>query len=650
MPLDGSWQFHLGDDLAWASPSTPDAAGTSGWEQIDAGDTWGAQGHPSYVGYAWYRKHIHLSAASGASPDFDLLLQQVDDVYEIYWNGALVARSGLLPPKPSFTCSEQPARIYPLGKIQDGVLAFRIWKQPLLSFQNDRLGGFHAPPVIGSPAAIAAYKINLDYQWLRRQQNVFRLASLNALLTCLSLLAWFRNRSQRLLLWMAVYSGMPLVVFLLDGMRLPWDYNLSLGLMQPTLCAADLGLWFVLLYLLKLNENPGLARLTRIMAWIGMIASSLDGILVNFDWANPRLTTSLQVGDGILTAVFTLIELYPFVMIALAMRKKLDAVRWTVAIAAFLTKLLAEVHIAVKQGSRFTHWTLDQAIGAPLFHINGSPVTAQMIANVILLVSIVYAVYRFTRESAVRQGQLEQELNSARELQQVLIPTTLPQLRGFTITSAYRPAREVGGDFFQILPLDDRPDAPTLVVLGDVSGKGLKAAMTVSLIVGTVRTLARFTTGPADFLTSLNQHLSGRLDGGFVTCLALWIDADGHCTLASAGHPGPYLNHRAVELPGALPLGMLPSAQYTEEFLTLQPNDHLVLYTDGLLEARGSNGELFSFERLESLIARRPQASEATQVAVDFGQDDDITVLTLTRLSSTPRRESELDTPAFASA
>ena len=155
-------------------------------------------------------------------------------------------------------------------------------------------------------------------------------------------------------------------------------------------------------------------------------------------------------------------------------------------------------------------------------------------------------------ENRRQQSALEQEFKNARELQQVLVPEALPSLPGFAMTSAYRPAQEVGGDFFQIIPLDG---GSTLIVLGDVSGKGLKAAMAVSLIVGAARMVADFSKSPAEILSGLNRRLYGRLQGGFATCIALRLDPDGNCAIASAGHPAPFLNQEELNLPGALPLG-----------------------------------------------------------------------------------------------
>jgi serine phosphatase RsbU (regulator of sigma subunit) len=354
----------------------------------------------------------------------------------------------------------------------------------------------------------------------------------------------------------------------------------------------------------------------------------------------------IEIADGIFTAIFTLLEAFALVLVAYAVfrRRHLDAARWLVAFFAFLTDMISVVRIASQQGQRFTHWTIAAKIAAPLFTINGNPITATNISQVLLLVSIVYAVYRYLVDERRRQSAIEQEFRNARELQQVLVPETLPSLPGFSVTSAYRPAQQVGGDFFQIIPLEG---GSTLVILGDVSGKGLKAAMAVSMIVGAARMMAEFTTSPAEILAGLNRRLYGRLQGGFATCIALRLDPDGNCAISSAGHPAPFLNKQEMSLPGALPLGLQPIADYEETTVRLGPGDHFALYTDGLLEARSHSGELYGFERLETLFATRPNAERATEAAVNFGQDDDITVLTLTRLETGEKATTLLVVPTL---
>jgi hypothetical protein len=648
-PLAGPWQFHLGDDPSFALPQTADATGVQGWEALSPDATWGAQGHPAYTGYGWYRKHIHLTTSPGAEPDIAMLIRRIDNAYQIYWNGKLVGKSGTFPPNSSYPYNPPP-QTFGLGPIRDGVLAVRVWKAPLSSFDSDLLGGLNFAPVIGSPSAIEALKAQSDYSWLRSRQYTFGQQSLYVLVALLGLLAWLRNRSQYVLLWLAVFCGAQPVSTFLVGLRLPFTYDFALGWLQPVLATIDIGLWFLLLYLLKLDEIPWLHRLTRIIAIISIVSASLDGLLSMSDWSNPRLTVWFQIADGLLTVIFTVLDAYPLLLVGMALRKKLDRSTWLLAIAAFVAEMFSVLRITLNQGSRYTHWTIGKQLTAPLFTINGNVFVLQTILNSLLLLAIIYAAYRYVRDAMHRQGALEQEFKSARELQQVLIPDVLPELPGFAVTSAYRPAQEVGGDFFQIIPLEGESAGSTMILLGDVSGKGLKAAMTVSLIVGAARTLAKFAPHPADMLSELNVRLCGRMQGGFTTCLAMRLSPDGQCTMASAGHPAPFLNLHELELPGALPLGVMADTVYKEATFNLGEGDHFALYTDGLLEARSPSGEIFSFARLDKLFSSRPNADQATQAAVDFGQDDDITVLTLTRLATGQRASTALSTPGFAPA
>src|SRR5262249_52297841 len=144
------------------------------------------------------------------------------------------------------------------------------------------------------------------------------------------------------------------------------------------------------------------------------------------------------------------------------------------------------------------------------------------------------------------------------------------------------PAAEVGGDFFRVIAL---PSGRSLVVIGDVSGKGLRAAMIVSMIVGMLRTLSAFTEEPAEILGELNRRLCGQTHGGFATCLIVRLD-DQLLTLANAGHLPPYVNGAEIPLAGSLPLGLVESAGYTQTSLEMRAGDRIVLLTDGIPEAR----------------------------------------------------------------
>ena len=627
VPLDGLWQFHQGDDSAWASAAFDDSL----WDKLTADKPWGQQGYENYDGYAWYRRHVTLSAAPGASQDFSLLLPAVDDVYEVYWNGRLVGHLGHMPPHWTWY-NAIPAQIYNLGPASTGVLAVRVWKSPLFSTDDGKAGGFESLPIIGSPEAVSNVKGDLDFQWLRRQQFRFALTSLYGLVALFSFLTWFRDRKEWLLFWMTMFTSCLVLELFLNGLRLHVSAAALTCAAQIEISLREMSMWFLLLWLLQLQSNRKLVVLVRKAALISVTASALDGILILLYpsvFNEPRV----QLADAVLTPFVIFFELLPLMLVGYAFlsRKKLDSVRWVVGAVAFANGMAYFVQNVTSQAVRYTHWTIADKFTAPLFNFVDNPMNIATLLRTALFFSIMYAVIRYSMEHRRRTSVLEQEYQSARELQRVLVPASLPIIPGFTLTSAYRPAQEVGGDFFQIIPLDD---GSTMVILGDVSGKGLMAAMAVSLIVGTVRALADDHSGPADLLTLLNRRLCGRLQGGFATCVILRIDKHSECTVSSAGHPSPFLNDRELDLPGALPLGISPLADYEESSFTVQVGDHFSLYTDGLLEARNQAGELYSFARLERLFASHPSAAQATQAAVNFGQDDDITVLTLTRLAS----------------
>lgn len=626
-PLEGNWQFHLGDNPEWASPYFDDYF----WSQLTADKPWGLQGHGNYTGYAWYRRHITISSAPGASRDIALMIPAIDDVYEIYWNGKLVGHFGKMPPH-WISYSAVPAQTYGLGRAESGVLAIRVWKGPLFSTDDGTAGGFESVPIIGSPQAIADAKGNLDFQWLHGQQFRFAFTSLCALVALLSLLSWLRDRREWVLFWMTMFATCMVSEIFLSGLRLPISFATLTFFAQVEIAVREMSLWFLLLWLLQLQSNRRLVVLVRKAALISVTAGFLDGILV-FLYPWPLDEIKVQIVDAALTPLVIFFEALPLMLVAYAFvhRKALDRASWLVAFFAFCNGMIYFVQNIGYQGIRFTHWTVANKIAAPLFHFADSPISLITLFRTLLFFSILYAVLRSSLEHRRRTVALEQEYQSARELQRVLVPSSLPIIPGFTLTSAYRPAQQVGGDFFQIIPLDS---GSTLVVLGDVSGKGLMAAMAVSLIVGAVRALADDYPRPAELLTQLNRRLCGRLQGGFATCVILHINADCECTVASAGHPAPYINGQELDLPGALPLGISPVVDYEESSFNVQIGDHFSLYTDGLLEARNQSGELYSFARLETLFARHPSAAQATQAAVNFGQDDDITVLTLTRLAT----------------
>ena len=241
--------------------------------------------------------------------------------------------------------------------------------------------------------------------------------------------------------------------------------------------------------------------------------------------------------------------------------------------------------------------------------------------GVFVIVLIIFV--RFLRIQAGLQRR-EQELAAARSVQELMIPHERLATPGFEVDSVYNPANEVGGDFFHVQPTSD---GGLLVIIGDVAGKGLQAAMNVSMLMGAMRRTTE--RSPAKILESLNRVLFG--SESFTTCQAAWFGPDGDVVLANAGHLPPYLNSQEIAIPGGLPLGFLADVSYDEIRLFLHPGDRMLLLSDGVVEARHKSGELFGFERVHNLSNQT--AFYIADAAKAFGQEDDITVVTVRRLA-----------------
>jgi serine phosphatase RsbU (regulator of sigma subunit) len=209
-----------------------------------------------------------------------------------------------------------------------------------------------------------------------------------------------------------------------------------------------------------------------------------------------------------------------------------------------------------------------------------------------------------------------------------LLPEAIETVPGFRIESVYQPAQQVGGDFFQVLP--DK-EGGLLLVMGDVAGKGLPAAMLVSVLVGAFRGIAEFTRDPSQILANLNERLVGRAGAGFSTALVARITAGGSVAIANAGHLSPYLDGTELELPGALPLGIQPGVSYEATEFALRAGSRLTFVSDGVVEAQNAQSELFGFQRTRE-ISTHP-AAQIAQAAARFGQEDDITVITIERVA-----------------
>jgi hypothetical protein len=225
-------------------------------------------------------------------------------------------------------------------------------------------------------------------------------------------------------------------------------------------------------------------------------------------------------------------------------------------------------------------------------------------------------------EAARERAAFAAELQAASTVQQLLLQSASQSTPGFQVESVYLPASEVGGDFFLVLA---GTDGALTAIVGDVSGKGLTAAMRVAMILGALR--RETSHAPDEILAGLNNALIAQGQLGFTTACCVRMALSGEYTLANAGHIAPYQSGRELDTPPALPLGLVPDQCYEIVRGKLAAGERLVLLSDGVPEATSPTGELYGFERLPSLT--QMSAKQIAEAARSFGQEDDITVLTV---------------------
>ena len=252
----------------------------------------------------------------------------------------------------------------------------------------------------------------------------------------------------------------------------------------------------------------------------------------------------------------------------------------------------------------------------------------------------------FEREVRMRE-RVEQELRVARSIQQASLPKEVPTLENWQITPYYQPAREVGGDFYDLFELED---GRVTVVMGDAAGKGIPAALVVSATSSVLRAVAQAlgSSSPSEVLAQVNETLFARIPPNmFVTCFYAILDPkNGSMNYANAGHDLPYLWHGGdcEELRArGMPLGLMAGMSYEQKKIELDAGEGVLFYSDGLVEAHDAKGEMFGFPRLRDLIAEHDDKRALGDfllgdlysfVGEGWEQEDDITLLTLRRSAS----------------
>ncbi|MEI9978642.1 MAG: SpoIIE family protein phosphatase [Edaphobacter sp.] len=627
--LTGPWKFHTGDNPDWAQPGFDD----SGWEDMDLtpGKSglalgWTARGHAGYSGFAWYRLQVDVE---GAKHSLALKMpDNFDDAYQLFVNGQQLGEFGKFTDHHVTAYAAIPTAFRLPKNIRDGkvTIAIRAWMDSATPFNSADAGGLREPPGLGYASAISD-ELRLDWD---DAGHYFGSAFLELLILTMALvialaLFWL-DRNERSYLWLALVCEMSLIIVGLDVLV---NFTTWIALTQYIILnnvvatPIRIGLWVLFWgYWFRLAR----LRALHIAVW------SLVAILaIGTAMIRPPLYgehVPIQLGA----------YLHPFVLIV---KLSLGVLLLLVVYRGFRKNRreggIATVAVVLTVIAIYNH-------ELPLIHVKttftilGFAISLGSMSTMLsLLIITVMLLARFITAQRKKE-QWKLEIEQARHVQQVLIPNQLPTLNDLQVESEYRPAREVGGDFFQIVPNED---GTSLIAFGDVTGKGLQAGMLVALIIGAVRAAAEHDNDPRRMLEVLNEQLTER-DSASATCMVMRFGTDGEVELANAGQLPPYLNGVEMQIEGALPLGILQGIDFPITTFKLDPGDSLLMMSDGVAEAQNAQGELFGFGRIEEMLRNSATTEVIATAAQTFGQTDDILVLRVQRLGAKTAAYQEL--------
>ncbi len=609
--LGVKWLVHAGDDPTYASPDFDD----SHWTPFDPYSSITALFPRTKPDVIWYRLRVKVDPAQTG---LALRESNISQAFEIYVNGESVIASGQVAP---FKPNTQNARL--LARIPDKLLAagsLLIAMRVHLStseWTNGQDPGFYST------------NLTIGQEETLKRDDWLGIVGENALswidhllfigLGPIALVLYVSQRSQSEYLWIFALGVQRIVEDLFHFVSTFQSIPIVWALPGNLVSIASPFLW-TSMYFAFVHQRVGW-RWRIILAFAGVMnfVNSLQGMF---------LSSSLS---------FQLFANLPFLVLLSVVIPIVLAVHWRrgnreagillIPVILFSLYLYAEVGFGAM--FEFPAWRPMALRGLGFvdrFPAGPFVLSLNFISGILSTLSLAIIMLLRSTSMSRRQALLEGELAAAQEVQRIILPELKDSVPGFTVESIYQPAQQVGGDFFQVLPAGQ---GGLLFVMGDVAGKGLPAAMLVSVLVGAIRGVAEYTCDPSELLANLNDRLIGRTQGGFATALSAHIAADGLVTIANAGHLSPYLDGREVDLSGALPLGIEPQAHYASSHFHLIPGSRLAFYSDGVVEARNDKGELFGFERGKA-ISTQP-AADIVEAAKNFGQEDDITVVAIAR-------------------
>jgi hypothetical protein len=490
--LAGPWKFHIGDDPAWASADFDDL----GWEEVDLtpGSTglaagWTARGHAGYSGYAWYRLQADVV---GANRSLALKMpDSFDDAYQVFVNGQRVGEFGRFGSHGVTAYSGLPTAFRLPKGIRNGKVSFavRMWMDSATPFNSPDAGGLHEPPVLGYASAIST-EVKLDWDEIGHLVGSGFLEMLILLMALLIAFALFwLDRQEKSYLWLALVCEATVfgnAIVLLDNFTTWIGLTASVLLIDVVAVPLRIGLWVLFWgYWFRLER----IRLLHRAVWSLVVLLAIGTAMLR-----PPLY-------GQHVPVHAAVFLNPFLLIV---KLALGVLLFWVAYKGFKKNrregVMASVAILLTFVANYSH-ELRLIHVKTSFAVLGFAINLGSLSTMLsLLIITVLLLRRFITAQRVKE-QWKLEIAQARHIQEVLIPRELPQLNDLHVESEYRPAREVGGDFFQIVPND--VDGTSLIAFGDVTGKGLQAGMLVAMIIGAIRSAAEHDNNPHRILELL---------------------------------------------------------------------------------------------------------------------------------------------------
>jgi phosphoserine phosphatase RsbU/P len=603
-----------GDDPAYARPDFDD----SKWLPLDAKTTL----HEYFPHYrpnvVWHRIHIKVDPG-----ETQLALQTyaISRAFEVYVNGEKLMGSGQVEPYVPYTFYASHIERVPETQLRSGSLVIALRVHYSRSAWASVQPGSWAPRSLALGQESALRNQSLLKVIEENEANVLEaLLGLGVGLVGLALFTAQRGQFEYLWIFLggALQAAESVLLLNLQVHNLPADQMVVLYLL-------DLASNVTLLFILQSFLRKRFGWLLWLCAVTALFISEAASVVSSYGGLPVQDAYMFYIPWGIVVAA-----VLPLLLFKQLRRGDREAGILLIPLffyclayyALFVATLLLRIRPLHSSGIRFQYFVFSSHLGVFLLTLND-------LGNISLFISLaLIMILRSTRISR-QQALLEGEVAAAREVQQVILPEQVEPVPGFRVESVYLPAQQVGGDFFQVLPAGE---GGLLLVMGDVAGKGLPAAMLVSVLVGAIRGAAEYTKSPAELLANLNERLIGRAHGGFSTALVAHIAADGAVTVVNAGHLPPFMDGVEVELPGALPLGIASGVSYETTRFSLPRGSRLTFYSDGVVEAQNQKGELFGFERGRE-ISTQPAAA-IVEAARQFGQQDDITVVTIERLAA----------------